>query len=163
MDPSMRETMAFTVNAPVDRVFDFVADFEAATPVLSPGTRITGRSPGPVGLGTVFHYANDRFGIVGRTEVVQFAPPHTIGVTTTANDLGPFTNVTVVEAADAGGSTVRIYSNAKPFIPTRWLRPFAWMFGPLLRRPLANVNARYAEFARQTLEVQLPDAGGGSG
>ena len=148
----MRETMSFTVNAPVDRVFDFVADFEAATPVLSPGTKITDVSPGPIGLGSVFHYTNDRFGIAGRTEVVQFAPPHTMGVTTTANDLGPFTTMTIVEAAEGGGSMVRMYSNARPFIPTKWMRPFAWMFGPLLRKPVAKANARYVELARRTLE-----------
>ena len=149
----MRETLTFHINAPVDAVFDFCADFKTLTPILSPGTEITEMSPGPIGVGTSFRYVNDRHGIVGQSEVVQYSPPHTFVVETRANGLGPFRTVTVVDPAEGGGSTVHHYSNAKPFIPARWLRPFAWMFAPLLRKPVARINARYVEFARQTLEA----------
>jgi len=153
MQPSMRETMRFHVNAPVDRVFDLVADFEATFPVISRRTRITDVSPGPVGLGTVVHYVNDRFGIVGQTEVVQYAPPHTLGLLTVANGGRPFTTVTVIEAAEAGGSTVRIYSNGKPYMLSRWLQPFTWMFAPIVRKVTAKANDRYVRFARERLET----------
>ena len=154
----MRE-MTFRVNAPTDKVFDFCADFEATTPVLSPGTKITEVSPGPIGVGTVVRYVNDRFGLVGQTVVVEFSRPHTLVVETVANGYGPYTTTTVVEAAENGGSTVHIYSNAKTFIPTRWMRPFAWILAPLLRKPIARAHARFVELARKTLE---PPADGAS-
>jgi polyketide cyclase/dehydrase/lipid transport protein len=153
MAGEMRETMAFHVNAPVDRVFDFCADFEATAPVLSRQTRITEMSPLPVGVGTVIHYVNDRFGLVSRAEVVAYSPPHTFTVVTETNGHGPFTSQTVVESAEGGGSTVRVYNDGKPFALSTWMRPFIWMFAPVVRKAMAKATDRYVEFARKTLEA----------
>jgi hypothetical protein len=112
-------------------------------------------------VGTVIRYAHERFGFVGRTEVVEYSRPHTLVVETVVNGRGPFRTVTVVEAAEDGGSTVRSSSNAKPFIFTCWMRPFAWMFAPLLRKSEAKANARFVELARKTLEPRPPGDGGG--
>jgi Polyketide cyclase / dehydrase and lipid transport len=154
MEPSMRETFAFHLNAPVDEVFDLCADFKTLTPILSPGTEIAEVTPGPVGVGTAFSYVDRRSGIVGRSEVLEYSPPHTFRVVTVANGFRPHTTVTVVEAADGGGSTVRVYSDGKPYAPSRWLRPFSWIAAPLLRRALAKANDRFVKFARETLEAK---------
>ena len=151
MGRDLRE-VTLHIDAPADKVFDFCADFWATSPVLSPGTKITEVSPGPVGVGTVFRYANDRLGLVGRTEVVQYSRPHRLVVETVANEYGPYRTVTVVEAAEDGGSTVHVFSNAKEFIPSRWMLPFAWMLAPMLRKPIARAHARFEELARATLE-----------
>jgi hypothetical protein len=153
MAGEMRETMAFHVNAPVDRVFDFCADFEATAPVLQQRLRVTEISPMPVGMGTVIHYVNDRFGIVGRAEVVEFSPPRTLTVLTVANRRGPFTTKTIVEPAEGGGSTVRVYSDGRPFALSIWMRPFVWMFAPVVRKATAKATERYEQFARKTLEA----------
>jgi hypothetical protein len=152
MGREVRE-LSFHINAPVDRVFDFCADFEATAHAVSPRTRITEVSPGPLGVGTVVRYANDRFGFVGRTEVVEYSPPHTLVVEAVVDGRGPFRTITVVEAAEEGGSTVHFCSNTKPFIYARWMRPFAWVFAPYLRRVEAKANARFEEAARRALEA----------
>jgi hypothetical protein len=145
--------MAFQVNASVDRVFDFCADFEATAPVLSRRTKVTEISPVPVGVGTVIHYVNERFGLISRAEVVEFSPPHTFTVLTVTNGRGPFTSRTIVEPAEGGGSTVRVYNDGKPFALSIWMRPFIWMFTPAIRKVMAKATDRYVEFARKTLEV----------
>ena len=153
----MRNTMTFQVNAPPVRVFDFCADFEATAPVLSRSTKITEMSPGPVGLGTVIHYVDERFGIVSRAEVVEYFPPRILTVVTVSNGRGPFTTRTVVEPADEGGSTVRVYSDGQPFALSIWMRPFTWMFGPAIRKAMTKATDRYVAFARRTLEVPEPN------
>ena len=157
MAGDMRNTMTFHVNAPADRVFDFCTDFGATAPVLSRSTKVTEISPGPVGLGTVIHYVDERFGIVTRAEVVEYAPPRILTVVTVANGRGPFTTRTVVEPAEGGGSTVRVYNDGKPFALSIWMRPFTWMFGPAIRKAMAKATDRYVAFARKTLEVPEHD------
>jgi hypothetical protein len=152
MELSMRETMVFTVNAPVDRVFDFCADFEATTPVLSPETEVTQVPSGEVGVGAVFRFVHHPTRMVGRSEIVEYAPPHTLRVVTDWGR-GPFTTLTTVQAAEGGGSLVRVYNDAKPITIWRWMQPFSWVFRPFLRGVVAKANARYVEFARQRLEV----------
>ena len=153
----MRITMSFHINAPPDRVFDFCADFEATAPVLSRWTKITEMSPRPVGLGTVIHYADERFGIFSRAEVVEYSPPRILTVVTVSNGRGPFTARTVVEPAEGGGSTVRVYNDGKPFALSIWMRPFTWMFRPAIRKAMAKATDRYVAFARKTLEVPDPN------
>ena len=155
----MRNTMTFQIDAPVDRVFDFCADFSTTVPVISPGSEVTQASSGPLGVGSVFLFAHPT-GLKGRAEVVQYSPPHTLKVATDWGN-GPFTTVTLVGVAEGGGSLVRVYNDAKPMTRFRWMQPIAWVFAPFARGIEAKANDRYVEYARKTLEAGPPGDGGG--
>ena len=71
----VRNTLTVHINAPADRVFDFCADFATHAPVMSPGIEVTEVSPGPIGVGTEFRYVHPA-GLKGRSEIVEYAPPH---------------------------------------------------------------------------------------
>ncbi len=113
------------IAAPIEQVFDTVAD-SRNEPSFNPAmTGVELLTPPPVGLGTRFRARMGRAGLEMLVELTEFDRPHRLGSSTTSPMME--TSGALTFAADDGGTVMSWAWRARP---KGWLRLLGPLFGP---------------------------------
>jgi hypothetical protein len=114
------------VAAPIERVFDTVAD-SRNEPSFNPAmTSVELLTPPPIGLGTRFRARMGKAGMEMLVELTEFERPHRLGSRTTSSMME--TSGALTFAAEGGGT---IMSWDWQVRPKGWLRMLGPLAGPL--------------------------------
>lgn len=153
-DPAMK--MAITIDAPIDEVWDVVADIERQPLWMEEMRAVRLTTPGPVGVGTRGEADVRIFlvGIVDAVEVDVYDPPTAFGI----RHVGTYTGEgrITLEAIDAGRTLVRWDERLVP--------PFFPHLGQLLQKPiLGAIFQADLERLREIVSSQHAEAIAGGG
>ena len=154
IDPVMK--IAITIAAPIDEVWDVVADIERQPLWMEEMKSVRLRSPGPVGVGTRGE-ADVRIFLVGVVDPVEidiYDPPTRFGI----RHVGTFTGEgrITLEPIDARRTLVRWDEHLVP--------PLFPHLGQLLQKPiLGGIFQADLERLREIVESQHAEAIGGTG
>lgn len=122
-------TGSVRIAAPLERVFDTVAD-SRNEPSFNPAmTEVELLTPEPIGLGTRFRARMGDRGMVMLVELTEFDRPHRLGSLTTSSMMA--TSGSLTFTPDAGG-TLMVWD--WQVHPTGWFRALGPLVGPLGRR-----------------------------
>lgn len=114
------------IQAPPDKVYALLADYEAGHPQVLPQSFFTGIHvvEGGYGAGTVLDVGTRQFGrqVIYRTVITEPEPGRVLVET---DEGGSFVTTFTIEPSTNGGSTVRIATEWKHLrgLLTRWLTP----------------------------------------
>jgi hypothetical protein len=141
----VRYSIKTTVNAPIERAFDFCANPANFQP-LTPEVVVSREPPGDIGQGTVFAFEGNHG---GRVEMAEFERPNRF-VTESDYGTGAFTTVNTFEPTGDGRTILRVEG------------PFAVVGGPRVLRPLLALvlaplvwreRRRVVTFVRRSLDA----------
>ncbi len=153
-DPLMK--MAITIDAPVDEVWDVMADIERQPLWMEEMKAVRLRSPGPVGVGTRGDADVRIFlvGIVDAVEVDVYDPPFRFGIRHVGTYSG--NGRITLEVIDAGRTLVRWDERLVP--------PLFPHLGQLLQKPVMGaIFQADLERLREIVESQHAEAIAGGG
>jgi hypothetical protein len=153
-DPVMK--MAITIDAPIDEVWDIMADIERQPLWMEEMKAVRLRSPGPVGVGTRGDADVRIFmvGIVDAVEVDVYDPPFRFGIRHVGTYSG--NGRITLEAIDATRTLVRWDERLVP--------PFFPHLGQLLQKPIMGaIFQADLERLREIVESQHAEAIAGGG
>ena len=120
------------IAAPVEQVFDTVAD-SRNEPSFNPAmTGVELLTPPPVGLGTRFRARMGRAGLQMLVELTEFDRPHRLGSRTTSSMMETCGALTF--AADGGGTVMRWDWRVRPKGWLRLLGPLSGLLGRRMER-----------------------------
>jgi carbon monoxide dehydrogenase subunit G len=153
-DPVMK--MAITIDAPIDEVWDVVADIERQPQWMEEMKAVRLRTPGPVGVGTRGEADVRIFlvGIVDAVEVDVYDPPTRFGI----RHVGTYSGEgrITLEAIDAGRTLVRWDERLVP--------PLFPHLGQLFQKPiLGAIFQADLERLREIVESEHAEAIAGAG
>ena len=153
-DPGMK--MAITIDAPIDEVWDVVADIERQPLWMAEMKSVHLRSPGPVGVGSRGEADVRIFlvGVVDAVEVDLYDPPTRFGI----RHIGTFTGEGRInlEAIDARRTLVRWDERLVP--------PLFPHLGQLLQKPIMGaIFQADLERLREIVESRHAEMVGGAG
>jgi uncharacterized protein YndB with AHSA1/START domain len=148
--------MAITIRAPIDEVWDVVADLERQPLWMEEMKSIRLRSPGPLGVGTRCEVDTRIFmiGVVDAVEVDVHDPPTRLGI----RHVGTFAGEgrITLEAIDAGRTLVRWDERLVP--------PLFPNLGQILQKPiLGAIFQADLERLKEIVESQHAEAIAGTG
>ncbi len=154
IDPLMK--MAITINAPIDDVWDVVADIERQPLWMEEMKSVRLRSPGPLGVGTRGEADVRIFlvGVVDAIEVDVFDPPTRFGI----RHVGTFAGEgrITLEAIDGRRTLVRWDERLVP--------PLFPHLGQLLQKPIMGaIFQADLERLREIVESEHAEAIAGTG
>ncbi|HVT11266.1 MAG TPA: SRPBCC family protein [Fimbriimonadaceae bacterium] len=119
---------SMAIDAAPSQVYELLADYEVSHPQILPHNFFTGIHvvSGGHGAGTVLDVGTRQFGrqVIYRTVVTEPEPGR---VLVESDQQGSFVTTFTVDAADSGGSLVRIATEWKDLrgLLSRWLTPIA--------------------------------------
>ena len=122
-------TGSVRIVAPLDKVFDTVADSRNEPSFNAAMTEVELLTPEPIGLGTRFHARMGRAGMDMFVELTQFDPPHRLGSLTTSAMMETSGTLTFTSEEDA---TLMVWD--WQVHPKGWFRMLGPLVGPLGRR-----------------------------
>lgn len=139
----MRYEASLVINAPADKVFAYVSDFEKLSEWGGFANVIRKTSQGPAGVGSTYECDGKQFGKHTDSVTVTEHIPGKLFATETMGDAGHSRNS--FELEDQGGSTklTKVMEFPKPALTTRLAAPvLMWMAPNNLRKDLQRIKAK---------------------
>ncbi len=122
-------TGSVRVAAPLERVFDMVADSRNEPSFNAAMTEVELLTPEPIGLGARFRARMGKAGVDMLVELTEFDRPHRLGSLTTSSMMATSGTLTFTAEADA---TLMVWD--WQVRPKGWFRALGPLVGPIGRR-----------------------------
>jgi hypothetical protein len=145
----MRYRFSITLNAPLERTFDFATDPANFLSRL-PGQQFEQTPPGGLGPGTRIRVIQSRMPD-GFVEVLELERPHRL-VTRSDYGTGPFITVTTFRVTPDMRTVIRIDGELALVGLPSLMRPLTPVLGLVLRPLVWRENRRVGSFLRKALE-----------
>jgi uncharacterized protein YndB with AHSA1/START domain len=134
------------IDAPIEAVFDVVADTRNE-PAYNPDmTRVELLTPEPIGTGTRFRASMGRAGTPMLVELTEVQRPRLLASHITSSQMEVSGTLTLTE--DAGGTTMRWNWQVRPKGGLRLLGPLFGVVGGRMERRIWTGLKRYVESGR---------------